>query len=158
MSRTTAPDQPRTPRPRSARDLFFGGATTDSRAADVGLLLLRLIAGLSLAFAHGIGKVPPSPGFLANVTRMGFPAPELFAWLAAMAEFGGGLLLAAGLLTRFAGLYVAGHFAIILMVAQAGEPFTEREKPLLFGAIALLYLFVGAGRYSLDALIRRRGR
>ena len=54
--------------------------------------------------------------------------------------------------------YVAGHFAIILLVAQAGEPFTEREKPLLFGAIALLYLFVGAGRYSLDALIRRRGR
>lgn len=33
-----------------------------------------------------------------------------------------------------------------------------REKGVLFGAIAILYLLAGAGRYSLDAVIGGRGR
>lgn len=40
------------------KTLLFGTATTDSPAADLGLLCLRVIAGLSLALAHGLGKVP----------------------------------------------------------------------------------------------------
>jgi putative oxidoreductase len=143
---------------RGLRELLFGGATFDSRAADVGRLVLRVVAGLSLALAHGIGKVPPSEGFIGGVTGMGLPAPELFAWLASFAEFGGGILLAVGLLTRPMGFLVAGHFAVVVALAHAGDPFGDREKPILFGCIALFYLFAGAGRYSLDALIRRPAR
>ena len=142
---------------RGLRALLFGGASTDSRAADLGLLALRLVTGLSLALAHGFGKIPPAESFVERVAGMGFPAPVLFAWLAALAESAGALLLAVGLLTRPASLLVAGNMAVITLVANAGEPFAEREKGILFGAIALLFLLAGAGRYSLDALLRRQG-
>jgi putative oxidoreductase len=138
------------------KDLLFGGVECDGRSADVGLLLLRVIAGLALALAHGLGKVPPSPGFVGRVGAMGLPAPELFAWLAGMAEFGGGLLLVVGLFTRPAALLIVVHFLFVVFLAHAGDPFGPRELATLFGAIALLYVFHGAGRLSLDAIIRER--
>lgn len=148
----TLEDPPRT----SIGALWFGGEDFESRGADLGRLMLRVVAGASLLLAHGVGKVPPSEGFTANIARMGFPAPDLFAWLASLAEFVGGLLLALGLLTRPAALLVTGHFLLVLVVAHAGAPFADREKAVLYGVVALFYLLAGAGRYSLDALIRRR--
>lgn len=144
------------PATRRSRDVLFSTAVTDSRAADLGLLLLRVVTGIALAYAHGMGKVPPSARFIARVGEMGLPAPELFAWLAGAAEFGGGILLALGLLTRPAAFLVFGNMVIVTLMAHAGDPFGDREKAVLFGAIALLYVLTGAGRYSLDALIRRR--
>jgi putative oxidoreductase len=82
------------------KNFLFGGTTTGSTAAEVGLLVLRVFTGLALALAHGWNKVPPSERFVARVGEMGLPAPELFAWLSAAAEFGGGLLLALGLSRR----------------------------------------------------------
>lgn len=140
------------------KGVLFGGTSTGTPASHVGFLLLRVIAGLALALAHGLGKVPPSEGFVNRVGEMGLPAPELFAWLAATAEFGGGLLLALGFLTRPASFLILGNMVIVFLMAHAGDPFGNREKALLFGAIALFYLLAGAGRYSIDALFRRRVR
>lgn len=138
------------------KDLIFGPDTAGSRAADAGLLVLRLVGGLSLAFFHGIGKMPPAEGFIGMVGGLGFPAPGLFAWLAAFAEFAGGILLAIGLLTRPIGLFVFVHFLFVVLVAHGGDPIGDRELPILFGAIAFTLMMTGAGRYSIDALIRGR--
>jgi putative oxidoreductase len=137
------------------KELIFG-YEVNSRRTDLGLLVVRVFAGLALALAHGLGKVPPSAGFTGMVGGMGFPAPELFAWLAAFAEFGGGLLIALGLLTRPAALLVAGHFVIVAFLAHAGDPFGDRELPLFFLSAALLFLLSGAGRYSVDAVMGGR--
>lgn len=156
LERRPSTPLPYSPEPRGAKRILFGGAPTDSPALDWGLLLLRVIAGLALAYAHGLGKFPPSEGFVTRVGTMGLPAPELFSWLAATAELGGGVLLALGLLTRPAALLVLGNMSVVVLLAHAGDSFGDREKAVLFGAVALFYLLVGAGRYSLDALIRRR--
>lgn len=141
----------------------LAGSTADRRAdagerrrIDLGLLLLRLIAGPALAFAHGIGKLPPTERFVAGVAEMGFPAPVLFAWAAGIAEFAGGLLLAVGLLTRPAAFLIVFTMAVAAFVRQAGDPFGEREAAVLHGSIALFYLIVGPGRLSLDAVLGRR--
>lgn len=138
------------------RDALFGGTDTESPPGDAGMMVLRVFAGLALALAHGRGKVPPSPGFVEGVGGMGLPLPELFAWLAAFAEFGCGILLAIGLLTRPAAFVLVGNFVIIVLLAHAGDDFMTREKPLLFLAIAFAFLLRGAGRFSVDALIRGR--
>jgi putative oxidoreductase len=138
------------------KDWMFDGRTVGPRAADAGLALLRVIAFLMLVFLHGIGKVPPQEGFVGRVGGLGFPAPELFAWLAAIAEFGGGLLLAIGLLSRPAALLLVVHFLFVVLIAHAGDSLADRELPIFFWTTALLYLLAGPGRYSLDGLIRGR--
>lgn len=126
------------------------------RATDVGLLVLRVFTGLALAFAHGVNKLPPSGRFVAGVVEMGFPAPMLFAWASAFAEFGGGLLLALGLLTRPAAILIAINMMVAAFVRQAGDPFKEVELAYLYLAVALLYVATGPGKLSLDAVLGRR--
>jgi putative oxidoreductase len=139
-----------------AHDLIFGRPFPRLHSVNIGLLVLRLFTGLALALAHGIGKLPPSEGFMSRVGTFGFPLPEALAWASGFAETGGGLLLAAGLLTRPAALLVMINMSVAVVFGHAGDPFTGYEKALLFGVCALLYLIAGPGRFSLDALIRRR--
>ncbi len=143
---------------RSAREILFGTSTTGT-IGDLGLLLLRLFAGLALAFAHGIRKVPPAEGFVNRVGGFGFPGPpEFWAMMSGFAEFGCGILVAVGLLTRPAATLIVLNFIVVVLFGHAGDPFRERELPLHFLFTYLMFAMVGAGRYSVDALIRKRPR
>jgi uncharacterized membrane protein YphA (DoxX/SURF4 family) len=51
-----------------------------------------------------------------------------------------------------------GHFIFVVLLAPAADPFGDRELPLFFLITALLFLLSGAGRYSVDAALRGRGR
>jgi putative oxidoreductase len=135
---------------------IFGPGTAGSPTGDAGLAALRIGAGLLLIFLHGMGKMPPQEGFVGWIGAMGFPAPALFAWLAGLAEFVGGLLIAIGLLTRPAAVFVFIHFVIVVFVAHAGDAIGDRELAILFGIIALAFALTGPGRYSVDALIASR--
>ena len=137
-------------------NLLFGGVDIRSKAANVGLMLLRVYAGLSLAFAHGIGKIPPSEGFIAGVTKMGFFAPSLFAWAAGCSELLGGVFLAAGFMTRPAALFVALTMGVAGLITHAADPFGRKEKAFLYMFVAIVYMLVGAGRYAVDGFIKRQ--
>ncbi|HEY0590445.1 MAG TPA: DoxX family protein [Thermoanaerobaculia bacterium] len=135
--------------------LFFGG-TNNAAATDVGLLVLRVFAGLALAFGHGLGKFPPSDRFITGVGGMGFPLPFVFAWAAALAELAGGILLALGLATRPAALVIAATMATAGFIRHAPDPFGRKELAFAYLAVAILFVLAGAGRYSVDALLRKR--
>lgn len=135
---------------------LFSAAKRQSLTTEIAFTTLRVFTGLALALAHGIGKLPPSPGFIEGVSKMGFPAPEVFAWLAGCSEFGGGLLLAMGLMTRPAALFILPTMFTAAFIRNAGESFGHKEKAILFGVVVLTYLIIGAGRFSVDALLRRR--
>lgn len=123
---------------------------------DLGLLVLRLAAGLGMALAHGLGKLPPSDGLVGGIADVGLPAPDLFAWLAALAEVGGGLLVAVGLATRPAAALVVVTMLVAFFGAHAGDPFGDREMAFLYGAAFLALALTGAGRLSADAALSRR--
>jgi putative oxidoreductase len=139
---------------RSIRSIVFGSATAGP-VADLGLLFLRLFAGVALALAHGWNKVPPSTGFVERVGGFGFPAPELFAWMAGLTEFGGGILLAVGLATRPVATIIVLNMIVAVVFGHAGDPFARRELALMFAFVALLFAFVGGGRYAVDRAIHR---
>lgn len=125
----------------------------NAKSTDAGLLVFRVFAGLALLVFHGIGKLPPRPGFVGMVSGMGMPAPELFAWGATLAEVGGGALLALGLLTRPVGLGLAVYFSFVVLLAHAGDPLPDRELPMFFLVIGVLAMLAGGGRYSVDAVV-----
>lgn len=121
---------------------------------DAALLILRLTTGLLLAFGHGLGKIPPGSGFIDGVAEMGFPLPTFFAWCSGIAEVGGGFLLAAGLLTRPAALFVMLNMFVVVFISQGGDLLGSGELPFFYLVASLLFLVAGSGRFSLDALLR----
>ena len=139
---------------KTARRWLFGGSVRSSWLADVGLTALRVGAGLAMALAHGYGKMPPSDRFISGVESMGFPQPELFAWAAALSEFLGGLLLAVGLATRPAALFILGTMGVGFFISHGNDPFRDRELAFLYGLVMVAFLFSGAGRFSIDRLLR----
>jgi len=136
------------------KDLLFGGSFESRPFGDVGLTLLRAFTGLSLAFAHGLGKLQAPDKFLGMMPNIGLPLPSVFGWLAIFAEFFGGLLLAFGLLTRPAAFFILCVMLTALVGVHINDPFAKQESALMYGFIALAFLIVGSGRYGLDALIR----
>ena len=86
---------------------------------DIGLLLLRLAVGLTIA-AHGAqmlsgwfgGQGLAKTGQLFEA--LGFPPGRSYALLAALAEIGGGVLLASGLATPLSAAII---FAVMIVAA-----------------------------------------
>lgn len=87
---------------------------------DLGMLVLRLVFGLFLAY-HGYNKFF-GPGGLTGTAKwfgsIGMRWPHWQARLAATTEVGAGVLLAAGLLTPFAAAGVIGVMVVAIVVAH----------------------------------------
>lgn len=130
-------------------------ATTPS-LQDLGFALVRVGFGLSLAFAHGLGKLLHPAPFVNGLTQGGFPAPALLAWVAILSEFVGGLLLALGLFARPAAAFVIGTLGVAAFHVHAADPFQKKELALGYVVIGLAVLIAGPGRFSGDALLARR--
>ncbi len=135
------------------------GDEPKSIPADLGVTALRVAVGLMMAFGHGLAKVPPASGFVDAVGSLGFPMPAVFAWAAGLSELVGGLLIAAGLVTRPASLLLAITMGVAAFLKHWADPLFSREGPskelaLLYFAAAVAFLLAGSGRFGLDFLLR----
>jgi putative oxidoreductase len=128
-------------------------------AYDVGLLIVRLCLGLTLA-AHGLNKFFGGgriPGTARWFESIGMKPGGLHARIAATAETAGGLGLAAGLLTP---IPAAGFVALMLVAAwtvhRPNGFFIVKEGweyNLVLAVTAVGIATLGAGKLSLDWLI-----
>jgi putative oxidoreductase len=122
---------------------------------DFGLLLLR--AGIGAAFiVYGYPKISGGPEFWKQIGgAMGVFGVDFYpvAWgfMAALAEFGGGILLILGLFSRVANLLMLATMAVaIATLLDKGEPFTAVLHPIEMAIVFLSLLFLGPGRHSID--------
>ncbi|WP_435056543.1 DoxX family protein [Streptomyces noursei] len=126
----------------------------------VGLLLLRLVLGLTMA-AHGTQKLfgwfggPGLDGTGKFFEASGYPSGKVVAVCAGLTETLGGLGLVLGLLTPLAGAAVVGTMINALAVKWGGGFFApegvEYELLLATGAAALA--LTGPGRYAVDRFL-----
>ena len=136
---------------------WWGRLRSSSPAGhELGLALVRLGFGASLALAHGVPKLTNAHGFVGRLAQGGFPAPSLFGWAAILSELVGGLLLALGLLTRPAAAFVLVTLAVAAFHVHAADPFGKKELALAYVLVALATLVAGPGRFSLDAALASR--
>jgi len=127
----------------------------------LGLLILRLVAGLTIA-AHGTQKLfgwfgGPGLGKVAQgYHAQGMKPAWLWTGLVVLGEVGGGLSLIAGFLTPLgaAGMVGAMFMAIFKVHWKNGFWNSKRglEFPLSLLTMALALGFTGPGSYALDSL------
>ena len=137
------------------KKILFGGESGLSPLANAGLTLLRIFAGAALAFSHGIGKMPPSDGFIEGTAKLGFPLPGVFAWAAALSEFLGGAFLALGLFTRVSSFFIAFTMLVALLGVHRADPFQKQELAFMYFFIALAFMLKGSGDWSIDSFLRK---
>ena len=123
-------------------------------AADIGLFLLRLHAGFSIC-AGGWNKFPATGWFVEQVGGLGWPLPTFFANCAGAAEFIGGALLVLGLLTRPAAVFLTITMAVATFQLQEIRALSTINAAHLYFWVFLMFVFTGAGGWSLDRLFSR---
>lgn len=134
-------------------------AITLPNSASAALLILRLIVGVAFIY-HGWGKIQNPFGWIPSPS----PIPGFFQMLAAVAEFGGGIALILGLFTRLAalGLVFTMAVATIFHAFVMKDPFVNMtggssfEPALGYLGVALVFLSIGAGKFSLDNVCSQR--
>ncbi|MGE0325233.1 MAG: DoxX family protein [Polyangiaceae bacterium] len=126
-------------------------ARSNPLTTDLGLLVLRVWFGLTMAFVHGYGKLMNLGDFSAKVAKLGLPLPGVLGPAAGLSEFLGGILLALGLMTRLSSVSLICTMSVAAFVVHAHDPFQKKELALCYGVAAVALLLAGPGRFSADA-------
>ncbi|HLV24828.1 MAG TPA: DoxX family protein [Gemmatimonadales bacterium] len=120
----------------------------------IALALLRVVVGVVFV-AHGAQKLfvygPEMVG--QGFSQLGLPLPELTAYLVSLAEFGGGMMLVAGILTRLTSAVLLLIMLGAVFVAHLSQGFFMPdgfEFSMVLGAVSAALAIMGAGRYSMD--------
>jgi putative oxidoreductase len=119
------------------------------------LLLLRVTAGV-LMLTHGYGKLQ----MLLNGGPYAFADPfglghTITLVVAVFAEFICSILIILGVFTRLAAIPLIITMMTAAIIIHSGDPIGNRELSILFGVIFIALAFFGAGKYSVDYLMKK---
>lgn len=131
------------------KTLFTGGVGNTEVWAP---FVLRVGLGLAL-LSHGYPKLFKNFGqFSGYVGSLKWPAPKLFAVLAGLIEFGGGLLLIVGLFTKGVALIVALYFLLVILSAHRGQKFQQGWELAYLYLVGMLALWAinSSGAWALE--------
>lgn len=128
-------------------------------------IALRVVAGVIFA-AHGAQKLFAWFGGYGLegtgqwMASIGLEPGYFMALMAGSAEFFGGLLLIAGLLTRPAALVLAITMLVAIVTVHLDNGLFMSNNGYEFGlslmAISIALVFSGAGRFAIDNVIAKR--
>jgi len=128
----------------------------------LGLLILRLVIGLTLA-GHGAQKIfgwwggTGMTGWTGAMTRMRIRPALAWAWMSALAELVGGLLVALGLLSPLGSFAILGSMLVAMLLVHWPKGFWNSKGGYEFNlaiiAAVVALALTGPGAYSLDSLL-----
>ena len=134
---------------------------TSNNAIQIAISIIRIGFGI-IYIMHGFPKIIDGPerweavGGAMGFVGLGF-APVFWGFMASLAEFGGGLLLALGLFTRIAAALMAFTMLIAtVMHISVGDPLGTVLHPVKGLVVFIALIYSGAGRYAIDARLGKR--
>lgn len=118
-----------------------------------GLAILRIITGLLMAY-HGweVFYSEKMNEFAKWEVVKSLPAPLFMVYVGKGLELLTGALLALGLFTRPAALFMALNMLFICFRIGNGKFYYEDQHPFVFAMLAMVFFFTGPVKWSLDQL------
>jgi putative oxidoreductase len=122
-----------------------------------GLTLLRMIVGIFMIY-HGreIFIASKMDDYLQWDMFKNSSSGKLLVYIGKGAELAGGILLLIGLFTRIAALILIGTMSYISFFVGHGKIWDDDQHPFLFVLLAMVFLFIGGGRFSIDYLLFKK--
>ena len=128
--------------------------------ADVGLLLLRILTGIFLIYGvlDNVVSVERMGEFAEFLAANNFAAPQFMVPLSVYTQLFCGIGLVLGLLTRWAGIFLAINFLVAVFMVHWSQDFRGMWPAMVLIGIGLRFALTGAGGLSTDAIIARRAK
>ncbi len=123
---------------------------------DLALLLLRLGVGVIFIVA-GWGKLNGIEGTQNFFGNINIPMPGIMAWVVAIVEFLGGVMILVGFKIRIPALLLAITMLVAILTTKLGadNPFRAMRLDLMLLLTSLALSMIGAGKYSLDSILSK---
>ncbi len=115
---------------------------------DAGLLALRIALGLVFA-VHGYMKLTGIEATTGFFDMINVPLPGLMAWVVALIEFVGGLMMILGVYAKTAGALTAFVMVMALLTVHLGKPWAGAELAILALGGSIAIATNGAGKWRL---------
>jgi putative oxidoreductase len=121
---------------------------------DLAVLLLRVGVGLIFIVA-GWGKLNGIEGTAGFFDSLGIPLPVVMAWVVAIVEFVGGIMVLTGFFTRYPAVLLAIIMVVAIFTAKLGadNPFQAMRLDLALLCMSLALMIMGSGKYSIDSMM-----
>ncbi len=136
--------------------VWYWKTMPDGGPRDVGLLFLRVGAGLLMLTQHGWGKLLGYPEKAATWADPIGVGSEASLALAILAEVLCAAFIVVGLATRGAAIPLVITMLVAAFIVHWDDPFQKKEFALLFLIPFVTLILTGAGRYSIDGWLARR--
>lgn len=117
--------------------------------SDLGLLLLRIGIGVIFIVA-GWGKLTGIEGVQGFFGNLGIPLPALMAWVVAIVEFVGGIMVLLGAYARIPYLLLAIIMVVAIFTAKLDGGFSGARLEIMLILSNLALYLIGSGKYSVD--------
>lgn len=134
-----------------------------SKYQDTGILIARIGVGLSFIIVHGlkklIGGTEKWESYGNAMKNLGIEFfPVFWGFMAAVSETIGGVLIIIGLFLRPAALFIFLTMCVAALRHYSnGDALSKIAYPVEMAMIMILFLFIGAGKYSIDNKLWRKG-
>lgn len=125
---------------------------------DGGIALIRIVIGLFMIY-HGweMFDREAMTQYLQWDTFKN-PSAETMIYAGKVFELIAGVLLVLGLFTRIAAILMIGTLGYIAFFVGDGKVWAGAQHPFMFVLMGILFLFTGAGKYSLDNKLFNPGK
>jgi putative oxidoreductase len=125
-----------------------------SKYHDVAHLLLRIGVGIIFILA-GWGKLTGIEGVQEFFGNIGIPLAGIMAWVVALVEFVGGLMVLFGAKIRIPAILLAIIMVVALLTTKLGGEFSAARLDLMLLLTSSALAILGSGKYSVDAMMNK---
>jgi putative oxidoreductase len=125
---------------------------------DLATLLLRIGVGVIFIIA-GWSKLSGIEGVQGFFENIGIPLPGFMAWVVALVEFVGGIMILVGYKVEIPGILLAFIMLVAILIVKMGgdDGFSGMRLEIMLLLTSLALSMMGTGKYSLDDMLGSSG-